>query len=422
MIYNYKSVIVSLIIIAIAILSYLKFNLTGLLIYASILLFLEIISKLLIDHLRNKFQWLITKNKDLLPKLDPEGIKKFMPHGFDPELGWIRKPNTEHEEKGKFGKTKWTINKNGARTNPNFENKKSIISCYGDSFTFSRQVNDNETWPYYLSKLTKSNVPNFGVGNHGIDQALLRLKKEYPKNKTKIVLLGVVPDTVSRIMSTWKHFYEYGNTFAFKPRFKLENNKLRLIKTPIDSEDKYNNYKKYIDEIIKEDFFYKFKFRKELIQFPYLISILKNPTRNIPLIYWNLSEKNKAKAMQKIMRINKAWRLKLYKQKEITNLLIAIIRDFINYSKEQKFIPVFTFLPQKDDVSYIKKHKHFYQDIKQALKDDLIIIDLTEELLNVKDLDRLYSDNTEYGGHYSKFGNEFVAKTIFNKLKENKLI
>ncbi|MBI2498715.1 hypothetical protein HYV88_00560 [Candidatus Woesearchaeota archaeon] len=433
MIYNYKSTLVYLFLIALALLIYYKLNLQGLIIYLIILIVLEILSELLINKLRERFQWLITKKKDFLPKLDKEGLNKFFPHGFDPELGWVRKPNTEHDEKGKFGKTTWHINSIGARSNPGCEGKKPIISCYGDSFAFSRQVNDNETWPHYLSKLTKTNVLNWGVGNHGIDQSLLRLKREYPKHKTKIVLLGVVPDTVSRIMSTWKHFYEYGNAFAFKPRFKLENNKLKLIKTPIDSENRYYNYEKYIDEIIKEDFFYKYKFRKELIQFPYLISILKNTKRNFPLIYYNAlsliyeklnkdPEKYKALAMQKIMRINKWWRLKLYKEKEVVDLLVAIVKEFINYSKKQKFTPIFVLLPQKDDVNYIRKHNHFYQHLKDQLKNDLLLIDLAEELLRVKDLDNLYSDDSEYGGHYSKFGNEFIAKTIFKVLKENKLI
>lgn len=126
--------------------------------------------------------------------------------------------------------------------------------------------------------------------------------------------------------------------------------------------------------------------------------------------------------MQKIMRINKWWRLKLYKEKEVVDLLVAIVKEFINYSKKQKFTPIFVLLPQKDDVNYIRKHNHFYQHLKDQLKNDLLLIDLAEELLRVKDLDNLYSDDSEYGGHYSKFGNEFIAKTIFKVLKENKLI
>ena len=76
---------------------------------------------------------------------------------------------------------------------------------------------------------------NFSVGNYGVDQSLLRLKREYAKNKTKIVILAVVPETISRIQSMWKHYSEYGNTFGFKPRFVIVDDKLTLLKNPIDS-------------------------------------------------------------------------------------------------------------------------------------------------------------------------------------------
>ena len=123
-----------------------------------------------------------------------------------------------------------------------FENLGSKISCYGDSFAFCRQVNDNETWEHYLSKSFHDNVLNFGVGNYGIDQAILRLKRDFPKNPTEIVILCVVPDTIRRILNVWKHYFEYGNTFGFKPRFILDNNELKLIKNPIDENKKFEKY------------------------------------------------------------------------------------------------------------------------------------------------------------------------------------
>ena len=157
----------------------------------------------------------------------------------------------------------------------------NLISCYGDSFTFSRQVNDNETWCYYLSKLTKSNVLNWGIGNHGMDQALLRLEREFTKNKTKVVIMANVPDTISRVVSYWKHFYEYGNVWAFKPRYELDVNKqLRLVPNLIDKPEKFYELEKYIDELKKHDYFYKEKFLKDLIKFPYSFYVLKNSKRN----------------------------------------------------------------------------------------------------------------------------------------------
>ncbi len=209
-------------------------NIDIILIICSILLSIEIIIYYWISVVRKKFQWLIT-TKDRKPNLSHEGLKKFYEHGFDEELGWIRKPNTSHDEDGKEGIVKWTTNSVGARTNPKLDLQKPFISCYGDSFTFCRQVNDDETWEHFLSKSLNQNVVNFGVVHHGIDQSILRMKREFPKNRTKIVILGVVPDTISRILSCWKHYYEYGNTFAFKPRFDLQKGELILLKNFIEN-------------------------------------------------------------------------------------------------------------------------------------------------------------------------------------------
>jgi len=372
-----------------------------------------VLKKIVLDVNRN-FQWLITK-KDEKPTLSKNGLKKFFRHGYDPELGWVRKPNTSHEEVGKDGKTVWHIDNNGDRKNPYYKIGNSQISCYGDSFTFGRQVNDNETWEYYLSQLIQSNVKNFGVGNYGVDQALLRLKREFTKNRTDFVIMGVVPDTISRIVSVWKHYYEYGNTFGFKPRFKIEENKLVLINNIINEESKFHNYEDYLDEIKKNDFFYKNKFKKEILFFPYSISILKNFKRNIRIIF--RVYKNKS-ALEIIMKRNLEWRIKLYKNKNIILLLEMIIDEFVNYSKQEKFHPVFIFLPQKNDILFIKNNFHFYNEIVKRLenKPNLIYIDIMENFLNYEKLNELFSEYSQYGGHYSKIGNEFIAKLIFDKL------
>jgi len=388
----------------------------------------------LVLSINKRFQWLIL-SKDENPRISESVLKKFLPHGFDPELGWVRKPNTEHLENGKDGEVKWTTNHLGARTNPEFEKTESKISCYGDSFSFCRQVNDNETWEHYLSKILITNVQNFGVGNYGLDQALLRLKREYDLNPTKIVLIGVVPDTVSRILSMWKHYYEYGNILGFKPRFKIYNNTLELIKNPIDTKEKILEYTNHLSVIQDNDFFYKTKFSKEKITFPYCISIFRNWKRNseiirsVKRIAKNESDMSNSKEilwkpMSIIMKINLEWRVKLFKNKNNLNLIIKILENYVVFSKQKNFLPVFVFLPQKDDLLFIKKNYHFYQNMISEISKikDLIFFDITKELIQIKNLDGLYSDGNDYGGHYSIDGNKKIAELIANELKSKKIL
>lgn len=396
--------------------------------------FLEFSFYFIVLFVRKHFQWLIVKS-DENPSFSKEALSKFILEGYDSELGWIRKPNTSKKEKNKSSSSEWSINSKGCRTNPGFEDKPSFISCYGDSFTFCRQVNNNETWEHFLSQINNSNVQNFGVGNYGIDQSLLRLKKEFSKNSTKIVIIGVVPDTISRIMSYWKHYYEYGNTFAFKPKFKLENGKLILLPNKIDDPEKFHNVKNYLQEIQKEDYFYKLKFSKEIIKFPYVFTLLKNLKRNFSIIYWVLLiqfKKSRSKEishiewnpMKLIMDINLNWRISLYKNKDSLELFSSILEEFSVFSKKENFIPIFTLIPQKDDLLYIKNHYNFLNDFLNSLKkvQNLHVIDIISEFMKESNLDELYSDENEYGGHPNQIGNKLISEIIQNYLIKQNLL
>lgn len=442
---NCIAIIILLFGLACGIMIFNKYSYTELFLFLGILVILEVLSYFLVTYLRKRFQWLITP-KDEMPEIKKEYIDKFIKHGYDPELGWVRKPNTCKLEHGRYivvernpvkgigvGETIYHINERGARLNPLHSGLPQAISCYGDSFAFCRQVNDDETWEWYLSELTNANVLNFGVGNYGIDQALLRMKREYQKNRTKIVIMGVVPSTIVRILSVWKHYHEFGNIFGFTPRFKIENGKLVLIKNIIDSKEKFYHLNEYIDELRINDYFYGTKFKKEMIKIPYLISILANPRRNIPLItlvglsaiFEKLgikSQKINDLPMDLLMRINLKLRYRLFKNREAVRLLKEIINEFIRYSKEQGFLPVLLWMPQKDDVLFVKNKEFYYSEFIKEVSKNILTIDLTNNLLKVTNLDEPYSYDNVYGGHFSKLGNKFIGKIVYDTLKEKKLL
>jgi len=323
----------------------------------AVIIILELLIMFIVKNLRKQFQWLIT-SEDERPKLDPEGLKRFIKHGYDPELGWVRKPDTEHPEKGKHGETSYHIDKIGARCNPGHEHLEPQISCFGDSFSFCRQVNDNETWQWYLSEIAGVGVLNFAVGNYGIDQGYLRMAREIDKVKTDIVILGVVPSTIVRILCVWKHYNEFGNTFGFKPRFDIKDGKLVLIKNVIDEESKFNEYENYLENIQNKDYFYLTKFRDEMIRFPCLFHILKKPSRNLPLIGVLLlaklfdkdgvmNERIRNYCHMKIMNINKTLCYRLFQDKYAKDIFIGIIDKFVELARIKNFKPVFLFTPQK---------------------------------------------------------------------------
>ena len=366
-------------------------------------------------------------SRDENPKIPKDKFEIFYEHGYDPDLGWVRKPNTSKVEAGKTQPITYRINDRGARCNPSHENLKPLISIYGDSFSFCRQVEDNETWPWFLSKMTQTNVQNFGVGNYGIDQALLRMKREYPKNQTNVVILGVVPMNIARIANVWTHYREPGNIFGFKPRFILENGSLKLIKNIINTREKFFELEKYLPEIQQHDFLYENFFKKQIIHFPLFWRLISVYHKDFPLALSFITQRllnllhirdTSARALTSHLNLKRKIRKYLFyfDNKELINLFLEILKEFIAFSNTQNFTPIFVLLPRLQDLLFIKKSSNFfYKPLLESIPKELLFFDLSKILLtkeNVKDL--FVSD--WYGGHYSKEGNELVAQAIFDFL------
>ena len=142
----------------------------------------------------------------------------------------------------------------------------NYISSYGDSLCFCRYVNDDKTWQHSLSKKIKKNVRNFGVGNHGLDQAFLKFKRNYEKkiDRPKKVIFLFGPETIRRNVSLWKHYYEFGNYLNFKPAFLFNKLKKKyvLYKIPNFRKKNFFDLKRLQNKIHNEDVFYKNKFLK----------------------------------------------------------------------------------------------------------------------------------------------------------------
>ena len=391
----------------------------------------ELILQLMVKHHRKHFPWLITAD-DELPNLASNEISKFKNRSYDPTLGWVTKPNIQGNESigsigaksGHNSRVSFSIDSIGARTNSSHSNLPALISAYGDSYTFCRQVEDDNTWPWYLSEYTQSNVLNFGVGGYGVDQALLRLKREYKVNPTKIVILQFVPETISRILSVWRHYYEFGNIFAFKPRFIERTDDLTVVSNPILSPSSFQQLPEFIRTIQKNDYFYKKKFCKYIYRTPYIWTFFRKPVRQGKLlIQLNLRSacsyfgQSYDGAWGTILKENQDIVLNLYKDKSATSLLNRIVREFREYGKQEGFISVVVFLPYEDDLRrYRATGNKFYGPILSDIEKDGITLDAADIL--IKHLDSGIYTNRYYGSHLTGEGNKIVARYIFEKLEE----
>ena len=384
-------------------------------IFIQILLLIEIVLILLVIFLKKDFKWLIN-HSDELPKFDKKALNKFFNNSFDYELGWVRKPLSKGIEKGINKIIQFEIDKYGSRKSVLDPSKANIISV-GDSYTFCRQVEDYETWQNHLAKINGRAVLNYGVGNYGIDQAIIRLNKVYIPKGCKYAVLGFVPETISRIQSFWKHYLEFGNTFAFKPKFKLEKGSIKLIPQYIDSFEKYSSLKSNLNYIKSNDRFYKDKFLKRKFKFPYSFVFIKN-IKYYTYIFYNLLRFKLLKKQEifnqtfnEIVKQNLIDSQKLYLEKQSTDLLLSLIKLFENICQKKKIKPVILVIPQLHDLkSTSMNHSVFFSN----LKSDSLVVDMSE-VFKTKKIETLYIDDF-YGGHLSNYANKLVSDALFKKL------
>ena len=105
----------------------------------------------------------------------------------------------------------FTIDPSGSRVIDN--DRPATIAAFGDS-AFCRQVGDGETWESALGREMRTGVLNYGVGNYGLDQALLRYEKTQLPDTVDTVVMAVVPkrfaassptgSTISSSATSWR--------------------------------------------------------------------------------------------------------------------------------------------------------------------------------------------------------------------------
>ena len=250
---------------------------------------------------------------------------------------------------------------------------------------------------------------------------MLRYKYNKKDKGSKIVIIGFVPETLNRIQSVWKHYIEFGNIYGFKPRYIIENNKLKFFKNPISSKKDFKNLKKIKNKIDRYDKFYLKKFKKFQFRYPYTLSFFRNFKFNVQLFHAfiiNSVSLNKIKKRKKLFPLyfkhNVRMANKLYNDYDSTFLFKKLIYKFVKLAKKRKNIPVLIVFPQKDDIDLYNKNKNLYGNFFNQIK-KIKVINLTN-FLSDKNLKKVYLDE-DCGGHLSRYGNKLVADKISKEIK-----
>ena len=374
--------------------------------------FCELIILFFIKKSKN-IKWIITK-KNLIGLFNEKKFLNFKKKNFNYKLGWNKKSGIKNFEYLNNKKIFYSIDKKGYRSSK-FDKKNNKIISFGDSYTFCRQVDNHDTWQEFISKKKNIFVSNFGVGNYGLDQSYLKYSNQSNRYKNKKIIFGIVPETICRIQSSWKHYLEFGNLHGFKPYCKLENNKIIIKSNPLKHKTNFFEIDKVIEKTKSFDRFYKDKYLKYLFKFPYVISFLKNISFNSKVFYKIFTSKIlkdehklNEKIFQIVMKSNIRISHNLYKE-EYSKKLLSKLLTKINKKVSKKNKCFFIIFPQLFDLklSSRKNYQKFYHNLDKKIN----VLDLTTHFINIKNYEKLYI-NDKYGGHLNKQGNEFAAKII----------
>jgi hypothetical protein len=94
------------------------------------------------------------------------------------------------------------------------------MEVYGDSFTYSSDVGNDDAWPNRLAMKTNCKVLNFGIGGYGVDQAVLRHQAN--ARHADYAALVIFPDDIKRNLNQHRSLISaYTTRPDFKPRFVI---------------------------------------------------------------------------------------------------------------------------------------------------------------------------------------------------------
>lgn len=191
--------------------------------------------------------WPAAKHDELLARM--EGAKPPLLIA-DRELGWTLNPVATPFHDGLY----WT-NGDGFRSGPDRATCSRApaagvqrIVLLGDSFTYGEELPFEATWGRQLERALAaagraSEVINLGVGGYGMDQALLRFRRDGAALRPAVVIFGLQTENVFRNLNVVRMFYFRASDFPFtKPRFLVDDGdeRLALVNVPALAPDELN--------------------------------------------------------------------------------------------------------------------------------------------------------------------------------------
>jgi|SRR5271157_63016 len=303
---------------------------------------------------------------------------------YDPELGWVNTPNfysKDLHDPGVYVET----NSKGFRNREEFEVQvpagKLRVICSGDSFTFGIGVDNDHSWCQQLSALDhRLQTVNMGVAGYGVDQIYLMHLREGTQLNYDVQILAVIADDFKRMQNS--NFLGYG-----KPMLELKGDRLAATHVPVRKTSGFSHWIVLHREFLSE-------FRSVAI-----LHLLLGKPRPAPPAASNLP----ANATREVAA--------------------RIIESLQATNHARKAVTVVVYLPTASEINAESSSgtwRGFLRD--ECAKRDVTFIDPLEgaQELPFSEAVKLHIPlGYHAAGHLTAYGNEYVARKIYQALTAN---
>jgi hypothetical protein len=304
----------------------------------------------------------------------------------------------------------------GSRIIPAFSDPTKYtawISLYGDSFTWSSEVDSEHAWSNILSKMTRTRVSNYGVPGYGTDQAFLRFFHN-TDDQAQIVFLNHLSQNIMRNVNQYRELISPGDGSRFKPRYILDQRgHLALVRLPSFSETEYYGAIRNPERYLPHEFFVPGgPSGIQYFSFPYTWTTLK--------AFQNFHVKA-------VLLGRHVAHAEFYMPDHLSKALpitSGILTRFHEEARIRGKIPIITTIPTGRDLEFFRKKNYWpYQAlIDQLSQQQIEVLNFGDGImrhLGTKDIDVLFKN---ISGHFNETGYRILAEVAFRHLTERHLL
>ena len=306
---------------------------------------------------------------------------------FDPELGWVAKPNVYLKDV--YGPSIYLrTDARGFRSGKEFTARvpagKWRVICSGDSFTLGYGVDNEHTWCRLLEAADpRLETVNMGQGGYGLDQAYLWYKRDGERLEHNLHIMAVIGDDFRRMESS--DFIGYA-----KPTLAVRGGRLVVEHVPVPRNPEFEPWLRRNSGAISQ--------LRSVWLLGYLGRRIEPGWKGLRFVPDGGPAPDEKRVVDKILE----------------SLQASNARGRSGF--------VFVYLPTEQDIYKPGYRAGWRAFLRERARAGLPFIDLTDDFLNLpfSRMNAMFIHDAAQGlaiGHYTAAGNEFVAQRLSERLR-----